>query len=510
MRARSHRSHSATPTRCASATRCTRSATRSATRARSRRVSSRRVQRQISAPNSLPIDNAIQTDAAINHGNSGGPLIDVAGRVIGVTSQISTGNTGQQGNIGIGFAVPINTVRTVAAQLIKTGKVAHPFLGISVLPITKELAQLFNLPAQSRSAGRVTSTPDRAPRRRASAPGTPTSSSRARATRSAATSSSASTASRSPRFEQLRDAVAQKKPGDKLSLQVYRDGSKQTVHVKLGTGAEVRRFVPTGALRPAPRRPAHRRGRVRLACPDSAGAFLLESRRYPARPMERGELVLEHVEVEEEELWFDEETGDLDGWFCVRTNPFPCPAAGCAFVADFMTAAHLILLWQELGRSEPAQARGPRARRRSQPARRRVRVRVRARARRTTRGSPPDARCTASKPPRDRGALRRVGAVLAGRRGRADDRRRGDVRAGRRRRQDHRGRRRARASRPDQDRAVRVGVRDEHARPRDRGRRGARAARAAPRRRRRSGASTGSRSQRARRIRSRFPRRSRS
>lgn len=63
--------------------------------------------------------------------------------------------------------------------------------------------------------------------------------------------------------------------------------------------------------------------------------------------MERGELVLEHVEAIEEELWFDEDANDLDGWFCVRTDPFPCPAAGCSFVADFMTAAHLILLWQE-------------------------------------------------------------------------------------------------------------------------------------------------------------------
>ena len=50
--------------------------------------------------------------------------------MIGVTSQISTGNTGQQGNIGIGFAVPINTVRNVAAQLIKNGKVDHAFIGI--------------------------------------------------------------------------------------------------------------------------------------------------------------------------------------------------------------------------------------------------------------------------------------------------------------------------------------------------------------------------------------------
>ena len=51
--------------------------------------------------------------------------------------------------------------------------------------------------------------------------------------------------------------------------------------------------------------------------------------------------------MEEEELWQDDD-GDHDGWFCVRTDPFPCPAAGCTFVAEFMTAAHLILVWQEL------------------------------------------------------------------------------------------------------------------------------------------------------------------
>jgi hypothetical protein len=51
--------------------------------------------------------------------------------------------------------------------------------------------------------------------------------------------------------------------------------------------------------------------------------------------------------LEEEELWTDDGGEDHAGWFCVRTDPFPCPAAGCDFVADFMTAAHLILVWQE-------------------------------------------------------------------------------------------------------------------------------------------------------------------
>jgi hypothetical protein len=62
----------------------------------------------------------------------------------------------------------------------------------------------------------------------------------------------------------------------------------------------------------------------------------------------RGTLTFEEQElVQDEELWTDEGGGDYDGWFCVRTDPFPCPAAGCTFVANFMTAAHLILVWQE-------------------------------------------------------------------------------------------------------------------------------------------------------------------
>jgi hypothetical protein len=51
--------------------------------------------------------------------------------------------------------------------------------------------------------------------------------------------------------------------------------------------------------------------------------------------------------IEDEELWTGEEEGDHAGWYCVRTDPFPCPAPGCSFVAVFMTAAHLVLVWQE-------------------------------------------------------------------------------------------------------------------------------------------------------------------
>ena len=60
-----------------------------------------------------------------------------------------------------------------------------------------------------------------------------------------------------------------------------------------------------------------------------------------------GDLLLEELELEEiEELWTDDDETDHTGWFCVATAPFPCPAAGCTFVAEFMTAAHLILVWQ--------------------------------------------------------------------------------------------------------------------------------------------------------------------
>jgi S1-C subfamily serine protease len=103
------------------------------------------LQRRIQSPNAQPIDHVIQTDAAINEGNSGGPLIDASGSVIGVNAAISTGNTGEQGNVGIGFAIPINTVKNVASQLIKTGKVAHPYLGVTVQAITPDVASLLGL-----------------------------------------------------------------------------------------------------------------------------------------------------------------------------------------------------------------------------------------------------------------------------------------------------------------------------------------------------------------------------
>src|SRR4051794_20950818 len=101
--------------------------------------------RTIQAPDGFKIDGVIQTDAAINPGNSGGPLLDAAGRVIGINSQIETGGSGG-GNVGIGFAIPIDTAKRLLPQLEKTGKVERGFLGIEdPLTIDSSLRDL-NLP----------------------------------------------------------------------------------------------------------------------------------------------------------------------------------------------------------------------------------------------------------------------------------------------------------------------------------------------------------------------------
>jgi S1-C subfamily serine protease len=87
-------------------------------------------QRRIEAPNGFQIDDVLQTDAAINPGNSGGPLIDAAGRVIGVNSQIRTGGSGG-GSVGIGFAVPIDTAKRVVPDLRAKGRVDRAYLGVT-------------------------------------------------------------------------------------------------------------------------------------------------------------------------------------------------------------------------------------------------------------------------------------------------------------------------------------------------------------------------------------------
>jgi S1-C subfamily serine protease len=191
------------------------------------------LQRVIQAPNSYSIDHVIQTDAALNRGNSGGPLLNALGQVVGVNSQISTGGSSSTGNVGIGFAVPINTVKTVAAQIILTGHVEHAFLGIAAQPVTKSAAKLFRLPV---SHGLLVARVQ---------PG----SGAAKAGLRAGTKDATLAGETYPlggdllagidgaplySVDQLRDVIGAKKPGDNVKLRVYRGDQQRTVTVKLG------------------------------------------------------------------------------------------------------------------------------------------------------------------------------------------------------------------------------------------------------------------------------------
>jgi 2-alkenal reductase len=190
------------------------------------------VQRAITAPNQYPIDHVIQTDAPINHGNSGGPLIDSRGDVIGVTAQIATGSSGD-GNIGIGFAIPSNTVRTVVAQLISKGKVDHAFIGITAKPVTPEIARLFRLPADH---GLLVVGVE--PHSGAAAAGLRSGSQTAVVSGESWPIGGdlvvAADGVQLTSIDQLRDVIAAKKPGESVTLVVYRGSNKLTLHVKLG------------------------------------------------------------------------------------------------------------------------------------------------------------------------------------------------------------------------------------------------------------------------------------
>jgi S1-C subfamily serine protease len=188
------------------------------------------LQRVIQAPNAYSIDHVIQTDAPINKGNSGGPLLDAQGKVIGVNSQIQS-ETG--GNVGIGFAVPINTVKTVAAQLIKTGHAEHAFLGIRVQAVTADIARLFRLRA---SHGLLVASVQ---------PGSAAAKAGLRAGKQQVTVSGETyplggdlmvgvDGAPLMTLDQLRDVISGKQPGDTVDLEIYRGTTRMTLNVKLG------------------------------------------------------------------------------------------------------------------------------------------------------------------------------------------------------------------------------------------------------------------------------------
>jgi S1-C subfamily serine protease len=190
------------------------------------------VQRRIEAPNRLSISRAIQTDAALNKGNSGGPLLNAQGQVIGVNAQIETGGA-SQGNVGIGFAIPINTVKDVAAELIRKGRVEHAFLGIEGKTLEPEIARLFHLPV---THGVLVA---------AVRPGSGAASAGLRAAANHVTVEGESWPAGGdlivkadgrdiPTIERLIDLIAAKEPGDEVELEVIRGTRRIHVTVKLG------------------------------------------------------------------------------------------------------------------------------------------------------------------------------------------------------------------------------------------------------------------------------------
>ena len=104
--------------------------------------------RSLETGSGYQIENLIQTDAAINQGNSGGPLVNLAGEVIGINTMIVRSTDSGSVAEGLGFAVPVNTAQAVAAQIIQKGYFSRPYMGISFQPITPDIALRYNLPAQ--------------------------------------------------------------------------------------------------------------------------------------------------------------------------------------------------------------------------------------------------------------------------------------------------------------------------------------------------------------------------
>jgi len=189
------------------------------------------LQREIKAPNGFTINNVIQTDAAINPGNSGGPLLDAQGRVIGINSQIESPNGG--GNVGIGFAVPANTVRQVAQQLLANGQVEHAFLGISGTDVTPELADVLNLGVTQGAL--VQSVVPNGPADKAGIKGgNATVSIGGQRVRAGGDVIAEVDGQAMTGMTDVANAISQKHPGDQVQLALVHGSTKRTVTVTLG------------------------------------------------------------------------------------------------------------------------------------------------------------------------------------------------------------------------------------------------------------------------------------
>ena len=160
--------------------------------------------RQMTSPNNFSIDDSIQTDAAINHGNSGGPLLDAQAHVIGVNAQIESDSGGSD---GVGFAIPSNTIKSIASQLISNGKAQHAYLGVEL--------------GDNSANARVVSVRS----------GTPAAKAGLRAGDTIASLGGTKISS----SDDLRAAINAHKSGDRVSVTFVRNGKRHTVSLTLAS-----------------------------------------------------------------------------------------------------------------------------------------------------------------------------------------------------------------------------------------------------------------------------------
>ena len=161
--------------------------------------------RDISSTNNFTISGAIQTDAAINHGNSGGPLLNMSGEVVGINTQIESDSGG---NEGVGFAVPSSTISSVASKLVNGKTIEHPYLGVFVqTAANRSGAQVAQVKSGSPAAGAGLKAGD-------------------------VITAFAGQTIQSP--DELTAAVATKAPGDKVSVTYVRNGTTKTTQVTIG------------------------------------------------------------------------------------------------------------------------------------------------------------------------------------------------------------------------------------------------------------------------------------
>jgi putative serine protease PepD len=170
------------------------------------------LERSIESPNGFSIDKVIQTDAPVNPGNSGGPLLNAKGQVIGVNSQIATAAGGGEGNIGISFAIPASTVKQVLPDLENGTAPKHPYLGLQTSDTPND------------NGAQIRETTAGGPSERAGLqPG------------DIVTKVDGKTIGGA---DDVAQSIADKQPGDKVQVTVQRNGRDQTVDVTLGQRPE--------------------------------------------------------------------------------------------------------------------------------------------------------------------------------------------------------------------------------------------------------------------------------